>query len=128
MRPQAAKPQKAKSRAGTSRWSEARLDRLAEEATIDCYGESECATGFLTMIEENVAFPFSAEVLGIPITVERVDLSEPDEIVAICRKEGHRQRILLRDLPLPSPPPAGAEWIAAYRRWAKAWNGATEES
>jgi len=22
------------------------------------------------------------------------------------------------DLPLPSPPPAGAEWIAAYRHWA----------
>jgi hypothetical protein len=21
------------------------------------------------------------------------------------------------DLPLPAPPPAGAEWIEAYRRW-----------
>jgi hypothetical protein len=23
------------------------------------------------------------------------------------------------DLPLPSPPPEGAEWIAAYRLWAR---------
>ncbi|MGH8245803.1 MAG: hypothetical protein ACREUU_05155, partial [Gammaproteobacteria bacterium] len=46
------------------------------------------------------------------------DLTERDEIVAVCRKGNHRQRIRLLDLPLPSPPPAGAEWIAAYRYWA----------
>jgi hypothetical protein len=29
-----------------------------------------------------------------------------------------RQRIGILDLPLPDPPPDGAEWIEAYRRWA----------
>ena len=39
-------------------------------------------------------------------------------IVAICVHGKHRQAIPILDLPLPDPPPQGAEWIAAYRRWA----------
>ncbi|MFK4035944.1 hypothetical protein ACI2LC_09120 [Nonomuraea wenchangensis] len=29
------------------------------------------------------------------------------------------QAIGILDLPLPDPPPAGAEWIRAFRRWAR---------
>lgn len=39
------------------------LDRLIEEATVDAYDESEQATGFFNMIEENFALPFSTIVL-----------------------------------------------------------------
>jgi len=28
-----------------------------------------------------------------------------------------RRRIALSELPLPTPPPEGAEWIVAYRYW-----------
>ena len=52
--------------------------------------------------------------------VERVDLNDAEEIVAVCRRERERQLIPILNLPLPSPPPAGWEWIAAYRqglRW-----------
>jgi hypothetical protein len=45
--------------------------------------------------------------------VERVDLTQREEIVAVCRRAGVRQTIALLDLPLQSPPPAGAEWIEA---------------
>jgi hypothetical protein len=30
-----------------------------------------------------------------------------------------RQAIPILDLPLPTPPPDGAEWIEAYRHWAR---------
>ena len=40
------------------------------------------------MIEENLAIPFDTTVLGVPVIV-----------------------------PLPTPPPDGAEWIEACRRW-----------
>ena len=39
-------------------------------------------------------------------------------LVAICVRGQHRQAIAILDLPLPDPPPQGAEWIAAYRHWA----------
>jgi hypothetical protein len=38
---------------------------LIEEATVDAYGESEQATAFLTMLEECLALPFGATVLGV---------------------------------------------------------------
>ena len=97
--------------------SKARLDKLVEEATVDCYNESEQATGLYTMIEDNLALPFETIVLGVRVIVERVQLTRRDEIVAVCRREAVRQRVPLLDLPLPSPPPAGAEWIEAYRHW-----------
>ena len=99
--------------------SKRRLDKLVEEATIDANGESEQRVGFLTMLEEHLAVPFATNILGTPVRVERVDLNDAEEIVAICRRGQQRQKIPILDLPLPSPRPAGWEWIAAYRRWAR---------
>ncbi len=99
--------------------SPAALDKLIEEATVDCYNESEQITGFFTLIEENLAVPFTTQVLGVEVLVEKVDLTVAEEIVAICRRGRERQRIPILGLPLPVPRPKGAEWIDAFRRWAK---------
>ena len=99
--------------------SKARLDQMVEEAIVDCYNESEQATGLYTMIENNLALPFETTVLGVPVTVERIDLTQRDEIVAVCRLNRVRQTVPIIDLPLPSPRPAGAEWIDAYRHWLR---------
>jgi hypothetical protein len=94
-------------------------EALIEEATVDAYGESEQRVGFLTMLEEQLACPFTTDILGTPVRVERVDLNDADEIVAICRRGRQRQLIPILNLPLPSPPPIGWEWIEAYRHWAR---------
>ena len=39
------------------------------------------------------------------------------ELVALCRRGKSRLKISLLELPLPSPPPKGAEWIEAFQRW-----------
>ena len=106
-------------RVAPRRLPKARFEELVEEALIDAYGEPEQRTAFLTMLEEHLACPFTTEVLGQPVQVERVDLDESDEIVAICRRGRTRQRIPILNLPLPSRPPAGWQWIAAYRHWAR---------
>jgi hypothetical protein len=92
---------------------------MIEEATVDAYGESEQLVGIYTMIEEHLAVPFETTVLGIPATVKRVDMDEDDRVVAICVRGRERQAIPILDLVLPSPAPAGAEWIEAYRHWAR---------
>lgn len=92
---------------------------MIEEATVDAYNESEQTVGFLTMLEEHLQLPFQTHVMGIEVTVERLDLSDDEQIVAVCSRGKSRQRISILDLPLPNPPPAGAEWIAAFRRWAR---------
>ena len=97
----------------------AHLDNLIAEATVDCYNESEEITGIFTMMEENLAVPFKTTILGMEIMVEKIDLNQADEIVAVCRRGRDRQRVPLLDLPLPEPRPKGAEWIDAYRRWGR---------
>lgn len=108
-----------KGKTGFVRLSKARLDDMVEEAIVDCYNESEQVTGLYAMIENNLAVPFETTVLGVPVTVVRVQLALRGEIVAVCRRAGTRQTVPLLDLPLPSPPPAGSEWIAAYRHWLR---------
>jgi len=95
------------------------LDALIEEAIVDAYDTSEQATSFYTMLENDLALPFKTEVLGMEVTVERVDLTDDEDIVAICRRGNARQRIRIVDVPLPDPPPKGWKWIEAYRRWAR---------
>jgi hypothetical protein len=94
-----------------------RLDELVEGATVDCYNEEEQASGFFTMIEENLALPFATRVLGVEVSVVAVEMDDDGSLKAVCERGDERQCIGLTDLPLPSPPPTGAEWIAAYRRW-----------
>ena len=63
--------------------------------------------------------PFETEVLGMPVIVERIDMTDDERIVGVCQRDTLRQRISVLDLPLPDPPPKGSEWIDAYRRWAR---------
>jgi hypothetical protein len=96
--------------------SRAKLDSLIDEAIVDCYNDDEQLTGLFTMIEDNLAVPFTTHVLGIEVTVRRVDLRH-GEIAAICHRGRIQQVISVLDLPLPDPSPDGAQWIEAYRRW-----------
>jgi hypothetical protein len=92
---------------------------MIEEAIIDAYTESEQACGFSAMIEQELALPFDTTVLGVTVSVKRVDITEANEVVAVCYRGHDRQAIPILELPLPTPPPAGWEWIEAYRRWAR---------
>jgi hypothetical protein len=100
------------------RLGKAKLDALVTEATADCYNEDEQRSGLLTMIQDNLKLPFETTILGVPVQVQSVDFNKGDEIVAICVRGRDRQSVPILDLPLPSPPPKGAEWIETYRHWA----------
>lgn len=99
--------------------SRVKLDALVEEATVDSNGEDEQVMGLYTMIADNLATPFQTTVLGVEVTVEDIDLTGLNTIVAHCSRGAFRQAICVLDLPLPTPPPDGSEWIEAYRHWAR---------
>ena len=85
--------------------------------TLDAYDESEQRSGFFTMLDDHLAVPFETRVLGVSVIVTHVDLTPENGVVAVCRRTEWNQRVPILDLPLPTPPPAGAEWIEAYRPW-----------
>lgn len=99
--------------------TKAKLEALIEEAVVDAYSDDEQKVGLLTMMQEHLALPFSVSILGIEATVEKVDMTRDGRIVAVCQRNGIRQRIEILDPPLPKPAPAGAEWIAAYSHWRR---------
>ena len=101
------------------RSNSATLDALITEPTADCYNDSECVTGFYTVLDDNLAMPFQTVVLGVDVTVAGIDLTDDEQIMAVCMRGSTAQRIPIVDLALPTPQPDGAEWIAAYRRWVK---------
>jgi hypothetical protein len=92
---------------------------MIEEAIVDAYNESEQAVGFHTMIEQELELPFETTVLGVTVTVRRVDMTDTNEIVAFCYRGRERQAIPILELPLPDRKPTGWEWIEAYRRWVR---------
>jgi Calcium binding len=79
--------------------TEARLAQLIEHATVDAYDESEQRLGFYTMMENDLSLPFTTLVLGVEVTVARIDFTEADEIVAICTRGRTRPSPQARDLP-----------------------------
>ena len=106
-------------RARRRRLSPRRLDELIEQAIIDAYGPAEQAVGFHATLEQELALPFDAIVLGVTVSVRKLDVSDRGEVVAVCYRGRERSSIPLTDLVLPEPPPTGWEWIEAYRRWAR---------
>jgi len=105
----------------------AQLDEMIEEAIVDCEDEEEQVNGFFTIMDDNLALPFMTPILGVEASVAAIEMDEFGRIKAVCERNGEQQRIDLLDLPLPSPPPSGAEWIAAYRRWLEGGGYAEEE-
>ncbi|GGJ59057.1 hypothetical protein GCM10010121_082160 [Streptomyces brasiliensis] len=97
--------------------SDAELDELVAQATVDAYDDEEQLMGLYTMLAEHLAVPFKTVVLGIEVTVKEVDLLPGSQIVAVCTRGRHQQSIGILDLPIPDPAPQGAEWIEAYRHW-----------
>lgn len=84
-------------------YSTARLDQLIEEAIVDAY-DSEQTSGFYAMLEDHLDVPFTVEILGAQVTVDRVDLTDDERIVGVCRHGKTRQRISILDLPVPDSP------------------------
>jgi hypothetical protein len=101
------------------RLTERELDALVEEATVDAYGEDEQLSGFAVMIGDELALPFDTVVLGVEVSVVGIEEAVGTGIAAVCRRGKVTQRIGILDLPLPSPPPDGAQWIESYRHWAR---------
>jgi hypothetical protein len=114
-------PPKRQAKRATPKINKADLQHMIEEATVDAYDLSEQVTGFHCMLDEHLETPFETEVLGVETSVESITLTDGDEIVAVCRRGKHKQNIRIVDLPMPTPPPAGWEWIQAYQHWVKGW-------
>jgi hypothetical protein len=103
------KPTKAKIR---------RLEKLAEEAMIDCYNDWEVYAGWACTIEDNLPLPLKCSVLGEEATLVAV---EPDDsgtaVLGVVKRKGKKLRMPVQDIEPLDKRVKGLEWIDAYRHW-----------
>jgi hypothetical protein len=91
------------------------LDRAIEAIVVDCYNEDEAYTAFLTVIEDEVAMPTPASLLGTPITVVALDYTDAARgLVSVCRSPQGKGEVAFADVTFPAD--SLAAWLhAAYR-------------
>jgi hypothetical protein len=97
-----------------------RWEAMIDEATVDCYNESEAFAGMLATLEDRLAFPFQAKVLGETVEVIGLDEEQSSErrgvVARVCRG-GRQHAVALADLEAVEKDTETAEWLAAYRYW-----------
>lgn len=108
---------KPRERLPLKRWKKSKLEDLIQRAVLDAEDDEEQQMGFYEALEEHLRFPFKTALAGVPVVVKGLDVGEDDEILAVCVRDGEKVGVPLLDLPMPKPPPKGAEWIEAYRLW-----------
>src|SRR6266516_2486790 len=107
------------------KWTEAldeeQVREAFEDAVVDAYDEHEQHSGLLTMIENEVKFPFRGKVLGELITVVGMEWPEDDEfgLDFVCERNGQRHRVEARSVDLVPPFPDGHLYVAAYLDWKR---------
>jgi hypothetical protein len=84
---------------------------LIEEITVDCYGEDEELTGFLTHLEDALERPVEATVVGVPVTIVGADYPAGPlrGLVARCRRDGAEYEVPLLDLVAAGPVGGGED-------------------
>jgi len=110
---------KPRERQPLKRWKKSKLEDLIHRAVLDAEDDEEQQMGFYEALEEHLRFPFKTALAGHPLVVKGLTVGEDDEILAVCLRGGEKVGIPLLDLPMPKPPPKGAEWVEAYRLWVQ---------
>jgi len=104
----------------TQTTTNAELDNLIEEITVDCNDEDEVLMGFEGAFDENASLPCPGTVVGEP--VELLSVSAGDQrrgLTATCQRAGRSYEIALLDINIHADP-ATSRLIAAYRRFTPA--------
>ena len=96
------------------------IDRMIEEATVDAHDETEQAMGFLAAIQDEIACPFTAFIVGELVDVVGFDAEGNDPaVIAICKRNGKMYKVGATSLEWHERPPKGYEWIEAYKVWLR---------
>jgi hypothetical protein len=112
-------------KSGSGKWTEAldpdEVQATLEDATVDCYDEYEQHSGLLTMVQQELAVPFRARVLGEEVVVVEVEFPNDDAfgLDLVCERGGKRHRVEARSVELIPPLPDGHLYLAAYLAWKR---------
>lgn len=92
-----------------------------EEATTDAYGDFEQHTGFMTLLEEDLVFPFNVKFMAETRTVVGMAWPEDSEfgLDLLIEHNGSEHRVDASSVEVLEPFPDGHVTLAAYLKWRR---------
>lgn len=92
-----------------------------EEACIDCYDPEEQSNGLFHMLDQELAFPFPATVIGETVEVVSVTSAKFDSlgIDVIVRRKKKEYAVAATSITPAEPLPDGAVYLAAFLDWKR---------
>ena len=90
-----------------------------EEATVDCYDDSEQAMGLFNMVADELQLPTKAVVMGKTVSVTAVQIPpyDSDGLDLVCELDGEEHAMPATHVELLDPLPDGHEFLAAWLDW-----------
>lgn len=97
---------------------EKKFEKMAEEATLDCYGEYEQFSGWSCTLEEKLPLPLKCLILGEEAILTGIETdNNGTSVLGIVKREKWKIRVPIQDIELKDTKAKHAEWIEAYRHW-----------
>ncbi len=102
--------------------SQEEIDRMIDEATVDCYNEHEAFVGVVCYLSDEMSFPFRAKWLGDVVEVIGIDDEESGyekEVMAQILTEEDEYTIALDELePMPDDT-VNSKYFEMYEYWIR---------
>ena len=98
------------------------LDRMIEEATVDCYSEEEAFMGIVCYLADRMSFPFRAKWLDDVVEVMGIDDEESGyegEVLAEIRTEDDEYTVSLDELELMPGDTENGKYLEMYKYWSR---------
>lgn len=97
-----------------------KLEKMADEATVDCYDEYEQFSGWACTLEDELPLPLKCIIFGGDAILVDVNLDDGGlSVLGIIIKDKNKIRIPIQDVIAADKKAKGLEWIEAYRYWVK---------
>jgi hypothetical protein len=96
--------------------SKKQLDKLVEEAMVDAYGDEEQFTSIIVTLDDNLPFPFTAQVIGETVEVIGIDERRSSlgrGVIAKVRKGNKEYNVAMSELTVPENF-KGRQWLEMY--------------
>ncbi len=102
--------------------SEAELDKMIAEATVDCYDEHEAFMGVVYYLSGKMSFPFRAKWLGDAVKVIGIDDEESGyekEVIAQVITEEDKYTVGLNELESVPDDTRNSKYLEMYKYWIR---------
>ena len=105
--------------------SQEEIDRMIDEATVDCYDEHEAFMGVVCYLSDKMPFPFKAKWLGDVVEVIGIDdeeSSDEKEVMAQILTDDDEYTVSLDELESMPDDTVNSKYLEMYEYWIRGFD------